>query len=689
MTDTFERFAGTPVSPDDAPLAGLLALSDGTPVVSELQLEPNRSDRAAVELPLVEPSLLEDLERVLLEWELANDYGYSLAKWINEAHYLSQRGGGLAVMNPLEQAIEDNLRVLGWICEQPELELRYDTITQPVERTRRIARNAIDQLMSNSSQWSRRTTTLPVPREILGVVREEDVDIYENRVTRSLVVSLSRYLVERLREIEDHQTLSQLAADAQIDGWHRRAHRIAAGLGTIDFNSVALQLGDVADRLRSLIASLRGLHGSVLFEETSPRTHVPQLHPTNLLRNDHRYRKVAELWQLWAETGQSIASAPDEAVAAAQRAARAMDVFVRLVVGKALADLEFVPRPASDAVFDGPLAVAHLLDVAGTTLLRLESSRGTTELQFVGILTPLVDANAVDVLRPAVQLKSAVRELSIDRVIPIVVHATSGADMRSISVPHRYLVDHAGADSPDPEDDVAVIPASPLAADSLERVGRIIRRHTIEPLLLAYPPTFDLSLDQRRLVASFGAPGVRIDEQSLIVVDRPSVRLGPDLDKWSRSEHMRSRTQERRADFTDVVEFASTARSYFDRVIRCPTQPCNNKGDNTVLEPRGQDTFVCTCRSCWTEWGLQTCGTCGERIPYIKPHHAVRAGTRPVDHFGADSLSAPCELDAARFICPRCRTCQGFSANSPCGRCAAPSGEQGVPRDVTELEGVS
>ncbi len=174
----------------------------------------------------------------------------------------------------------------------------------------------------------------------------------------------------------------------------------------------------------------------------------------------------------------------------------------------------------------------------------------------------------------------------MEGVVPVVVHATSGADMRSISVRNRYLVDHAGADSPDPGDDVVVIPASPLAADSLERVGRIIRRHTIEPLLLAYPPTFDLSVDQRRLVASFGAPGIRIDDQSLIVTDRPLSTLGPDLDKWSKREHMKSRSQELRADFTDVIEFASAARSYFEMILRCPTQPCNNGGDLTVLEPR-------------------------------------------------------------------------------------------------------
>ena len=617
--------------------------------------------------------MLEDLERVLREWELAESDGYSMVDSIELVHYLSQRGGDLAVMNPLEQAIEDDLRVLGWICEQPELELRYDTITQPVERTRRIARNAIDQLMSNSSQWARRTTTLPVPREILGVVREEDVDIYENRVTRSLVVGLSRYLAERLREIEQHQTLSRLAAEARVDGWYRRADRIARALGNVDFGSVALQLGDVADRLRSLIAVLRGLHGSVLFEETPPRTHVLQLHPTNLLQNDHRYRKVAELWQLWTETGQLTPTTSDEAVQTARRGAQAMDVFVRLVVGKALAELEFTPRAPGDAIFDGPLAVAHLIDDGGTTVLRLENSGATTELRFVGIVTPLVDADGFNVLRPAGQLRSAMRQISTEGVVPIVVHATSGIDMRTIQAQERYLLDHAGADSPDPADDAVIVPASPLAADSLERIGRVIRRHTIEPLMLSYPPAFELSLSQQRLIESFETPGFRITDQTLRITERPPATLGLDVDKWATRQHSRTRSKEQRPEFTDVIEFASHAGSYFERVVRCPTQPCNNKGDLTVLEPRAQDSFQCTCRGCWTEWGLQICGVCQARIPYIRPDHAVRAGARPVDHFGADSLSAPCELDASRFICPKCRVCQGFDVNTPCGRCSPSS----------------
>ena len=152
-----------------------------------------------------------------------------------------------------------------------------------------------------------------------------------------------------------------------------------------------------------------------------------------------------------------------------------------------------------------------------------------------------------------------------------------------------------------------------------------------------------------------------------------TTNLGPDMEKWATRQHLRSRSQEVRADFGDVIEFASAARSYFDKVLRCPTQPCNNKGHLTVLDARARDTFACTCRSCSTEWGLQTCGRCGARIPYIRPDHAVRAGIRPVDHFGADLLSAPCELDASRFVCPQCRICQGFNASTPCGRCAQPS----------------
>jgi hypothetical protein len=686
LTKTFDRFCGTPVSSETAPFAGLLALADGTPVVSNLQLESDPGSQSG-EFSLVEPSMFDDLERVLADWELATNDGYSNTECIELVHYLSQRGGDLAVMNPLERAIEDDLRVLGWICEQPELELRYDTITQPVERTRRLARNAIDQLMSNSSQWARRTTTLPVPREILGVVREEDVDIYENRVTRSLVVGLSRYLAERLREIEQHQTLSRLAAEARVDGWYRRADRIATALGNVDFGSVALQLGEVADRLRSLIGALRGLHGSILFEETPPRTHVLQLHPTNLLRNDHRYRKVAELWQLWSETEQLSPTTPDEAVQTAQRGAQAMDVFVRLVVGKALADLEFVARPSGDGVFDGPLAVAHLIDAGGTTVLQLDATGETTELRFVGIVTPLIDPNAVDVFRPAHGLRSAVREISTGGAVPIVVHATSGVDMRTVPALERYLLDHAGADSPDPLDDAVIVPASPLVADSLERIGRVIRRYTVEPLLLAYPPAFELSLSQQRLIASFETPGFRIAGQTLRITERLPATLGLDVDKWATREHSRSRSKEQRPEFADVIEFASRAGSYFEKILRCPTQPCNNKGDLTILEPRALDTFECTCRSCSTEWGLQTCGVCQARIPYIRPAHAVRAGTRPVDHFGADSLSAPCELDASRFICPKCRVCQGSDTNTPCGRCDQASGQQKSRTAGTDPEG--
>ena len=70
-----------------------------------------------------------------------------------------------------------------------------------VARSRRIAPDAPAWLASHTEDWDHRKITGIQPRRILAEVREEQWDLYENRIAVRLVDSLVTWLRRRIAEV--------------------------------------------------------------------------------------------------------------------------------------------------------------------------------------------------------------------------------------------------------------------------------------------------------------------------------------------------------------------------------------------------------------------------------------------------------------------------------------------------------
>ena len=68
-------------------------------------------------------------------------------------------------------------------------------------RCKRPSARAPQTLAARSEDWERRTLWGIRPRRVLGLVRDELFDIYENRVAVALVDYLDRALLLRLRSV--------------------------------------------------------------------------------------------------------------------------------------------------------------------------------------------------------------------------------------------------------------------------------------------------------------------------------------------------------------------------------------------------------------------------------------------------------------------------------------------------------
>ncbi|HHH28234.1 MAG TPA: DUF2357 domain-containing protein, partial [Polyangiaceae bacterium] len=253
-------------------------------------------------------------------------------------------------LQPLELLIREHFGHLETVCRKPRAHLRVEVQRVPVSKARRIPPAAASYLAAHTEDWDRPLLRGILPKRILAEVRQDQVDIYENRVVARLLDNLSAYLSRRInvirrllkvfREKEDYST--------SIAGTYQRERRMSELWGeSIDANEGRKKAEATLRELEWLRYKVMGLLGSPLYEEVPRRAFVPTtLKSTNILTNDQHYRRVAELWREWARTGAGRTQSPAELNMETQRLSRGLDAFTMLLTIRALDTLGYEPTDA-------------------------------------------------------------------------------------------------------------------------------------------------------------------------------------------------------------------------------------------------------------------------------------------------------------------------------------------------------
>jgi len=602
------------------------------------------------------------------EWEERRRRGEPLHVLRRETSHVSRDSGGLYDLNEFEKTLQAELDHLTWICLRPLQDLRYDETIQPVGRVRRPARGAAQQLSAHSEQWERWDPDFPIPKEILASIRDDDTDLYENRVVRTLTKGAVVHISRRLQELRSHLTKNLQGRHVLLTGWHWRQERLRASFDAQDVDAVIEMLQLAVAELETMAARLASLERSPLFHGTAARHRIRSLRITNILRRDHRYRRIPPLWKLWS----SIQTDEDEnrrRLDDPNLSQRGMDVLTDVLTSKSLDWLGFAFDPETGAYLRGRASIT-IQSVEGATLLEIIDPAGKRKVRIVGLASPLRSADQPDPLRSARLIDDWLAKQTEHSALAI-LHPVDADDILSVARHERSLIDHTGLDTVDSTRTWAVIPATPLLIDSLERVTRFLRWHVTAPIFLQNTIRIrcgDIDRNDRKVFDSLTA--CRLDGHEL-VVEKP---LSP---------HERQLIQDiaarRPPDWLKALERLDAVH---ETLLQCPIYP-THRATYTQFERRDNGTFVCGCRSCRTEWGTNICGSCSSMIPFIKPGKAVPDDDLPNDFFGGDLLASLCEgataadvhpvdggPDRRVLICPTCRECSRSSRYANCGRCS-------------------
>lgn len=561
--------------------------------------------------------------------------------------------------HPLEEYIEQELAHLAEVCQNPSTHIQVESERVPIARARRTDPRAISYLAAHSEDWGHRTLTGIRPRRVLAQIREEDWNLYENRVTVRLIDQLVAWLRRRIGQLRRvlRDIFLRLNDQEAVVGSRHRQKRIYTLWGEgFDANEGRELTEQAIARLEGLLYRLLGLMNSELYTKIPRRAQASRtLRMTNLLSNDDHYRGVARLWHQWASLSGAAAESSQQLWTQHQELHRGFIAWSTLLVVRACQQLGLEPQRDDDR--STPLTPG-----ANITLDQdvdfVWSDRGTIELRRDdNVLVRFVPlAHCFETSQELSQQLNRLREATCELdTWTVVLHPASPDEQLDeiAGIGHPPLpAKHGGA--------LDFIRVSPFSLDSVERVARAVRWAVLAPRMLSYPPPIEVpdeledplsNIDWIRRqadgafalvrpceeyeVESVGVMNTITDariERERLKEERDTLdeqlrdvrgddrRATSELNQRRRALLKPLREAEEREERLEGFELGlQEGRALLSFLSTCPV--CDCPAD---FEPRQNGSFraICTDPSCGASWYLEVDQEGGNRLPYLFPGDA-------------------------------------------------------------------
>jgi hypothetical protein len=590
-----------------------------------------------------------------------------------------------------ERILEMNLPSIARICERFVTRLGERSELLPVSRVRRPARRALERMSAHTEDWATRTLSGPVPRRALAIMREENADLYENRMVTELVHPiLSSALADRVRRLR--RLISDLAdlERAKDEGTHYRRRRLYSFWG-VDGARAAESLISAANtikKLEAIAAWVQSLRGSTLaLRLRGRRTGQRSLRHTNVIANDRHYRAAGLVWSAYEREPEADESLDERRTHLLARH-RTFDSYALGLIIRALDALGYepiedgLPAAGSPILLRGPWGKVDLVRNHDGTAVLWSHDMST---RFV----PLTDVVGHDDDHPAIMTRWASMADTVSAPT-VVLYLGASEAIRKLPQDAAHTMMSAGPDATTPGVLLAGVPVSPLETTSLERVARAVALALQSPALLDYPAEvrlkgeriprrlidhlLDADLTQGGLSPLFNRAG-----PDAIAIRRPLTSSErSSLDALVRQLTARTKSPGWERDFVrEIGGLVSAIEQAAESIVPLLTCPLCRAHAVTSQVTRAGDVFSLTCRRCGTRWGHERCGACRTRIPIIEPERELRnpevVGPGWVERiYGQDALASPCwARTVPRYVCMKCGSCSA-SANegANCVRCS-------------------
>ena len=207
------------------------------------------------------------------------------------------------IFNKLNDAFPD----FKSICEKPKSHLKAVNEVRPIETVKRVGHESIPYLAAHSEDWLARTASGLKPARLFSRVEDDEYQIYENRVTKTLIDNIIVFLRKEEKKFTNQygQLHGIMNSSVQAGGFgfdviFQKAVAEIVNLNEED-NKLRFKVMDVVkkliDRSKCLLKKYRTLRQTRLYRYLKKAKKVTNpINKTNILLMDKKYNVIFKLW---------------------------------------------------------------------------------------------------------------------------------------------------------------------------------------------------------------------------------------------------------------------------------------------------------------------------------------------------------------------------------------------------------
>ena len=594
------------------------------------------------------------------------------------------------VTSELESVLKRIFPILEWICELPETEIRLEDLKLPVDRSRRMAKGALAHLASHSEDWLRVTAKGPLPKRIVSSIREEDLTIYENRLARTMIdrsiAHLGR-LIDAIRKDEKAQIDLKGTKES-----HLKRKRISGSLGIESREESVSQIADRREKVENLRNSLQALRQSVLGLATNDIQGVTELHVTNLLANEQRYREMVPLWEALrvfeGSLDRGVISLHDMWLSRQED----LNLYRELLLVRSLQFLgakEVEPHKWRLAGVE-----IDLETIDNCLTFRLSKGRHSQENLKIGLLGVSFGTNSENIddrdsLQKFFDFLGDEKKLKTSKCL--LLHTSDPNDVSEIMEP-IVLRDpfSLGSQTKTWFEKGGLLPLAvhPLALDSAERLGRILSVCIHQYWAKTQDLSIALSDDFQNVPrGDFDLTGTNFELKGRSLIATNWTFGAPKLTRKSKS-YTKSPIDYRRLNGL-LAQSVGDLLVEKDEMFGCPLFPNDHGSVGHVVVFWDETGYELRCTQCDVRWGVRRCANCDSKNPTLNPAtkqdwvtFELDGDLSPAKYLGLDLWANYCEKSKDVYICAVCAECPRSSTESSCQRCALRSQTRATNRGM-------
>ena len=195
-----------------------------------------------------------------------------------------------------------------YICEKPKSHLKAINEVRPIETVKRIGYESIPYLAAHSEDWLARTASGLKPARLFSRVEDDDYQIYENRVVKTLIDLIIIFLRRTERDLKEKYAQLEGIMNSGVQtgsfGFDVTFKKAISELVKTDetankYRSEAMELAEnLGKRAKGLLKRYISLCNHRLYKQLKKSKPVSNpLNETNILLMDKHYSVVFKLWK--------------------------------------------------------------------------------------------------------------------------------------------------------------------------------------------------------------------------------------------------------------------------------------------------------------------------------------------------------------------------------------------------------